>query len=187
MIPFEEKNSCGTESDEMSLYCPPCAEMIMQLNPSTRQFVSCPCCEVMLERLSNTCDLMKCKNCKNQFCYGCNFLFIYGVEVDWICTCLIQGTNPREYKDPSFTSCKAKFKNHIKERLERMLHRVLQNMNDSLMHARIRTSINTRIIDIVPARVVNIDDIQDIQEQLRIAEEIGDNEDELVIRLALLN
>jgi hypothetical protein len=172
MIPFEEKNSCGADSGEMSLFCPPCAEMIMQLNPSTRQFVSCPCCEVILERIEYGCDLMKCKNCKNQFCYGCNYVFIYGAEVDWVCTCLIPGTHPREYKDPSFTSCKAKFKNQIKERLSRML----ENPRTPRIP---RTVRSVEIIEII--------DSADVREQFRIAEDIGDDDDELVIRLALLN
>jgi hypothetical protein len=184
IFPFQEKNSCGAESGEMSLFCPPCTEMIMQLNLSTRQYVSCPCCDVMLQRLDYTCDLMECKNCDNQFCYGCNYIFIYGAEVDWVCTCLIPGTNPREYKDPSFTSCKTKFKNSIKERLERMLYNILQNMRDRSVPSYVRASRRTRTRT---TAVADIADIADIREQFRIAEEIGDNDNVLLNRLALLN
>ena len=191
ILPFQEKNSCGTESVEMSLYCPPCAEMIMQLNLSTRQFVACPCCNIMVER-SGGCDIVTCRyksctcenqmycfheythGCGQQFCYGCNFVFIYGAEVDWICTCLITGTNPREYKDPSFSSCKTKFKKQINQKLERMLSNVLQNMQDR--------GINSR-----PIRNTPIVDRNEVLEQLRIAEEIGDDDAILFNRLALLD
>ena len=172
----------------MSLYCPRCAKLIMELNPSTRQFVSCPCCEVMIERIEQGCDLVECYNCQNQFCYGCNFIFVYGAEVDWVCTCLIRGTHPREYKDPSFSSCKIKFKNQIKVRLGRMLDRVLHNMSDMSdirdmrdMHDIHNTS---HAITFITSR---ISDINEVLEQLRIAEEIGDNDDALVNRIAILN
>lgn len=210
MDPFEEKESCGGESVELSLYCHPCSDMIMKNNLSMRQFVICPKieCGIAIAREDNTCDLMECRICRTQFCYGCNFIFRYDAEVDWTCSCmLLPRTDPREYKDPSLSTCSEIFKLREAERIERRERSVMIARNgidtdigidDRLSHNSsptmpelVRSVSDDRVRDRDRDRDLeegvaaenwrrNIRDMSDFQEQLRLSIELGDDPDTFI-------
>ena len=84
----------------MDIYCNQIHVLISIIYPLSN-------CGVIVERVQNSYDLMECNNCNTHFCYGCNFIFRYSAEVEWICTCmLLPKTNHREYKHDSLYSCK---------------------------------------------------------------------------------
>jgi len=120
MIPFQEPASCGAEESRASSHCPACTETIAQHNTRLRYYVQCPKpeCGIMMQR-DNGCDVMKCNGCETSFCNGCSCIFENPPDFEWFwrCSCTIPHTEPREYNDPSISTCEDKYRSYQAERL----------------------------------------------------------------------
>lgn len=105
--PFQQQpETCGVEAGntDISEYCIDCTIHLAEYNKKIRLSILCPnpMCKESIERYDG-CDVIKCNKCETSFCYGCEYIFITppNFNWDWICSCLIHHTYPRQYNDKS--------------------------------------------------------------------------------------
>ena len=187
MIPFQEPASCGAEESRASLHCPTCTETIAQHNTRLRRYVPCPNpeCGIMMQR-SSGCDVMKCNGCETSFCNGCSCIFENPPDFEWFwrCSCTMPDTEPREYDDPSISTCEDKYRAYQASRLG-IDPSPVPELSPSPSPSPSPAPFPIPFPIPLPPLMGDVENDPDIQEQLRIAQEF-EGDDALIAHLLTL-
>lgn len=189
--PFQEKpETCGVEQEttDISLYCIDCTIHLAEYNKKIRLTVTCPnpLCNTPISRYDG-CDVVGCPQCNIQFCYGCEYIFINppSFEWNWTCSCIIENySRPKQYNDKSQSTCEDKYIEYQSQRGIIMPlippQHVLPVLEPELPvpepeHINININIYNIVIENHPFQERRILDEEDIQRQILLAENMGDD------------
>jgi hypothetical protein len=187
--PFQEKpETCGVEqgNTDISLYCIDCTIHLAEYNKTIRLTVTCPnsLCNTPISRYDG-CDVVECPKCNIQFCYGCEFIFVEPptFEWNWICSCIINNySRPKQYNDKSQSTCEDSYFAYQEQRgiiMPSLLPEHEPSVPELPVPEPDHINININIYNIVIENPLfqerRILDEEDIQRQILLAENMGDD------------